>query len=144
MVPDLSSVCPQPKRDVVTLRKCWVGSRGSGGPCPRPGSELCHSRASVRNTQPIHHCPTGKESACNVGELGSIPGLGRSPREGNDSLQCSGLENSMDCIVHGVSKSQTQQSDFHFHFGKARRQLRVSPNLGSRRPHPLQPDPPKS
>ena len=41
----------------------------------------------------------GKESACNVGDLGSIPGLGRSPREGNSyPLQYSGLENAMDCI----------------------------------------------
>ena len=87
----------------------------------------------------------GKESACNAGDLGSIPRLGRSPGEGNDySFQYSGLENSMDCIVHGVSKSQTWWSNFHFHFGKARHQLRVSPNLGPRRPHPLQLDPPKS
>ena len=49
----------------------------------------------------------GKESACNVGDLGSIPGLGRSPGEGKGyPLQYSGLENSMDCIVHGVTKSQ--------------------------------------
>ena len=42
----------------------------------------------------------GKESACNAGDLGSIPGLGRSPGEGNAyPLQYSGLENSMDCIV---------------------------------------------
>ena len=48
----------------------------------------------------------GKESACNVGDLGSIPGLGRSPGEWNGyPLQCSGLENTMDCIVHGVTKS---------------------------------------
>ena len=47
----------------------------------------------------------GKESACNVGDLGSIPGLGR---EGKGyPLQYSGLENSMDCIVHGVAKSWT-------------------------------------
>ena len=47
----------------------------------------------------------GKESICNVGDLGSIPELGRSPGEGNsDPLQDSGLENSMDCIVHGVAK----------------------------------------
>ena len=59
----------------------------------------------------------GKESACNVGDLGSIPGLGRSPGEGKGCpLQYSGLENSMDCIVLGVAKSQTQMSDFHFHF----------------------------
>ena len=57
----------------------------------------------------------GKESACNAGDLGSIPGLGRSPGEGKGyPLQYSGLENSMDCIVHGVAKSQTQLSDFHF------------------------------
>ena len=48
----------------------------------------------------------GKESACNAGDLGSVPGLGRSPGEGNGSpLQYSGLENSMDCIVHGIAKS---------------------------------------
>ena len=45
----------------------------------------------------------GKESTCNVGDLGSIPGLGRSPGEGNP-LQYSGLENSMDCVVHKVAK----------------------------------------
>ena len=48
----------------------------------------------------------GKELACNAGDLGSIPGLGRPPGEGNGYLlQYSGLENSMDCIVHGVTKS---------------------------------------
>ena len=57
----------------------------------------------------------GKESACNEGDLGSIPGLGRS-REGNSyPLQYSGLENSMDCIIQGVGKSQTGPRDFHFH-----------------------------
>ena len=51
----------------------------------------------------------GKESTCNVGELGSIPGLGRSPGEGKgDPLQYSGLENSRDCVVHGVAKSWTR------------------------------------
>ena len=59
----------------------------------------------------------GKESTCNVGDLGSIPGLGRSPGEGKGyPLQYSGLENSMDYTVHGVTKSQTRLSDFHFHF----------------------------
>ena len=57
----------------------------------------------------------GKESACNMGDLGSIPGLGRSPGERKVyPLQYSGLENSMDCIVHGVSKSQTRLCYFHF------------------------------
>ena len=50
----------------------------------------------------------GKESACTAGDLGSIPGLGRTPGEGNGyPLQYFGLENSMDCIVHGVAESWT-------------------------------------
>ena len=50
----------------------------------------------------------GKEFTCNAGDLGSIPRLGRSPGEGKGyPLQYSGLENSMDCTVHGVAKSQT-------------------------------------
>ena len=62
----------------------------------------------------------GKESACNAGDLGLIPGLERSPGEGKGyPLQCSGLENSIDCIVHGVAKSGTRLSDFHFHFSNA-------------------------
>ena len=55
----------------------------------------------------------GKESTCSAGDLGSIPGLGRSPGEGKGYLlQCPGLENSMDCIVHGVAKSRTRLSGF--------------------------------
>ena len=51
---------------------------------------------------------TGIESACNAGHLSLIPGLGRSPGEGKGyPLQYSGLENSTDCIVHGVAKSRT-------------------------------------
>ena len=51
----------------------------------------------------------GKESAYNVGDLGSIPGFGRSPGEGNGyPLQYSGLENSMDCIVHGSQSDMTE------------------------------------
>ena len=57
----------------------------------------------------------GKESTCNAGDLGSIPGLGRSPGEENSNpLQYSGLENFMDCLVLGVTKSWTQLSDSHF------------------------------
>ena len=56
----------------------------------------------------------GKESACNVGDPGLIPGLERSPGEGKGyPLQYSGLENSMDCRVHEVAKSRTQLSNFH-------------------------------
>ena len=56
----------------------------------------------------------GKGSACSMGDLGSIPGLGRSLGEGKGyPLQYSGLENSMDCIDRGVTKSQIWLSDLH-------------------------------
>ena len=64
----------------------------------------------------------GKASTHNVGDLDSIPGLGRSPGEGNGNpLQYSCLENSMDrgawwVAVHGVAKSRTRLSDFIFSF----------------------------
>ena len=59
----------------------------------------------------------GKESACNAGDPGLIPGLGRSPGEGKGyPLQYSSLESSMDCIVHGVAKNRSGLSGFHFHF----------------------------
>ena len=59
----------------------------------------------------------GKEFICNTGDLDSIPGLRRFPGEGKGyPLQYSGLENSMDCTVHGVTKSRTQLSDFPFLF----------------------------
>ena len=57
----------------------------------------------------------GKESARNEGDLGLIPRFRKSPGERSSyPLQYSGLENTMDCIVHEVVKSQTQLSDFHF------------------------------
>ena len=71
-----------------------------------------------------------KESACNVGDLGSIPGLGRSPGEGKGyPLQYSGLENSMDCIVYRVAKSRTRLSDFHFHFSLVAQTVKNPPAM---------------
>ena len=69
----------------------------------------CHFTRNVSFTSRASQVVlSGKESACNAGDLGSIPGLGRSPGEGNVyPLQYSGLENSMDSIVHGVAKSRT-------------------------------------
>ena len=62
-----------------------------------------------------------KVSACSVGDPGSIPGLGRSPGEGNGYLlQYSGLENSMVCTVHGVANSRTRLSAFHSVSGTVR------------------------
>ena len=66
-------------------------------------------------------CSDGKESACNTGDLGSIPGLGRSPGGGHgNALQCSCLENSKDeepgwAIVHVAMKSEKPLRDSHFH-----------------------------
>ena len=61
----------------------------------------------------------GKESACSAGDLGSISGFRRSPGEGKGyPLQYSGPENSMDCIVHQVTKSQMWLGDFHFSLKK--------------------------
>ena len=84
----------------------WVSIFGEGG-----GSD----------TLP-EDCHLDKESACNSRDLGSMPGLGRSPGEGNDfPLQYSCLENPTDrgswqATVRGVTKSRNQLSDGHFHF----------------------------
>ena len=59
----------------------------------------------------------GEEFTCNAGDLGLISGLQKSPGEGKGyPLQYSGLESPMDCIVHEITKSLTQLSDFHFYF----------------------------
>ena len=87
--------------------------RNSGG-SERP----CEEGALGSATRGFPCGSAGKESACNAGDLGLIPGLGRSLGEGNSyPLQYSGLEKSTDCIVHGVEKSQRRQSDFHFQRG---------------------------
>ena len=58
-----------------------------------------------------------KNPPASAGDLGSIPELGRSPGEGKGyPLQYSDLENSIDCRVHGIAKSWTQLSKFHFTF----------------------------
>ena len=56
----------------------------------------------------------GKESACNAGDLGSTLGWEDALEKGKAPLQYSGLENSMDCMVHGVAKSWTQLSDITY------------------------------
>ena len=78
-----------------------------------PLSRWCHPNISSF-VIPFPDSSGGKESACNVGDMGSIPGLGRSPGEGKGyPLQYSGLKKN---IVHGVAKSRTGLSDFHFLF----------------------------
>ena len=77
--------------------------RGLRRPECRP--ELCHWFPAMG----FPGGSAGKESACNVGDLGLISGLGRYPGEGKGyPLQYSGLENSIDCIVHAITKGQTQ------------------------------------
>ena len=76
------------------------------------------SICSIHLRKDFHGGSDSKESACKAGDVRSTPGLGRSPGEGNSyPLQYSGLENSMDCTVYGLSKSQTGMSDFHFTSG---------------------------
>ena len=82
---------------------------------------VCHSLLQwttfYQNSNYFPDGSDGKEYTWNAGDLSSIPGLGRSPAEGNSyPLQYSGLENSMDYMVHGVTKSWTQLCNFHFHF----------------------------
>ena len=83
----------------------------AGNPGSIPGSERSDWRRNRLPTPVFLGFPcgsAGKESTSNARDLGSIPGLGRSAREGKGyPLQYSGLENSMDCIVHGVAKSWT-------------------------------------
>ena len=85
------------------------GSRGRPGFNPRVGKiPWRRERLPTRVFSGFPCSSAGKESSCNVGDLSSIPGLGRSPGEGQSYLlQYSGLENSMDCIVHGIAKSRT-------------------------------------
>ena len=90
-----------------------TGSHLVNQPVARGTVNQCLVLVSCRPSFPSGSA--GKESACNVGDLGSIPGLGRSPGEGNSyPLQYSGLENSMDYIVHGVAKNWTRLNYFHF------------------------------
>ena len=86
-----------------------------------PGSIPRSGRSADRLPTPVFlGVPRGsvdKESTCNVEDLGLIPGLGRSPGEGKGyPRQCSGLDNYMDCIDNGVTRSWTPLSEFHFPF----------------------------
>ena len=103
-----------PDSSVSNESACNAGDPSSISGSGRPVGERVRLPTAVFFGFPCGSA--GEESACNVGNLGSIPGLGRSPGEGNGyPLQYSGLENSMDYVVHGVPKSCTQLRDFHFH-----------------------------
>ena len=85
------------------------------------GSYILFNWAQASHSACFPCSSAGKESACNssAGDLGSIPGLGRSPGEGKGyPLQHSGLENSMDYVIHGVAKESdtTEHLTFTFRF----------------------------
>ena len=91
-------VCEINRRRLLYIEREWISSR-----------VLLHSTGFPGGS-------VGKESACSAGDLNLIPGLGRSPGEGKGCpLHYSGLKNSINCMVHGVEKSRTRLSDFHFH-----------------------------
>ena len=77
--------------------------------------QLQHHNSEYRRASGLPGSSVGKESTRNAGDPGSIPGSRRSPGEEKGyPLQYSSLENSTDCIVHGVTNSWTRLSDFHF------------------------------
>ena len=101
-----------PDSSVGKVSTCNAGDPGSipGSAGEGIGYPLQYSWASLV-AQLVKNPPTMRV------DLGLIPGLGRSPGEGKGyPLWYSGLENSTDCIVHGVAKSQTWLGGFHFHF----------------------------
>ena len=95
------------------IRKIFMYTQTQGPTNPRLHHTLLRTNISLY----LFYGSAGKQSACNAEDLGSIPGLGRSPGEGKSyPLQYSGLENSMDYMVHGVAKSWMWLNDFHLPF----------------------------
>ena len=83
--------------------------------CYLPDHHTCQLQDQFHLPSLFPGLPCGsasKECTCNAGDLSLIPGLGRSPGGGKGN---SGLKISMDCLVHGVTKSRIQLSDFHLH-----------------------------
>ena len=106
-----ASLVAQRLKGLPPMRENWVRSLGREDP-------LKKAMATHSSILGLPGGSDGKESACIAGDLGSIPGLGRSPGEGNGKpLQYSCLENPMDggawwATVHGVAKIRTRLSDF--------------------------------
>ena len=104
-----------------------------------PIGPLLLPRARVQPTQG-NRLSCRDQEGCSVGDLGSIPGLERSPGEGKGHpLQYSGLENSMDCIVHGVTKSGTRLSYYTWLPVCLVTHQYASPSQGPWDPDPLRP-----
>ena len=97
---------------ILAWRILWTEKPGG---LPSIGSHRVEHDWSDLAAAAVEAGSAGKESTCSMGDLSLIPGLGRSPGEGSDyPFQYSGLENSMDSIVQGVTESWTWLSDLHF------------------------------
>ena len=107
-----------PNRGIKPMSPALAGrlsTTETGGKVPLGMCYVVDYLYSITGVQGFPDSSVGKESACKEGDLGSIPGLGRSPGEGKGyPLQYSGLENPMNYIVHGIAKSQIRLSNFHF------------------------------
>ena len=111
----MSSLCT---KDNTSPRYCWQ-SRVSSFWWNDQTQHHLHKFTYLKVTMASPVTQLVKESACNAGHLGSIPGLGRSPGEGKGyPLQYSGLDNS-----HGIAKCWTWLRDFHSHFHKLQKEL---------------------
>ena len=112
------SLVAQLVKNLPAMQEIWVQSLGREDPLEKgmaTHSSILAWRISWIVYKGFPCGSAGKQSACNAGDLGLIPGLGKYPREEKGyPLQYSGLENSMDCIAHGVAKCRTRLSDFHF------------------------------
>ena len=96
---------PSLNKSVAWKDQSWIAPKAV---LTLPSVNVCPSEAGFPDSS------AGEELACNAGDPGSIPGLGRSPGEGKGyPLQYSSLENSMDSIVLGITKSRTWRSNFH-------------------------------
>ena len=98
------SFCPQSFPASGSFSMIWLFT--SGGQSIGASTSALALPMNIQGWFPLGDFPcgsAGKESICNVGDLGSVPELGRSPGEGKGyTLQYSGLENSMGCIVYGA------------------------------------------
>ena len=132
-LPESASICPGTELPEVRRSTrpflAHVPSESPSHP-PHPVTPFV-TFGTICNLGGRQHFPggsAGKESASSAGDLGSVPGLGRSPGEGKGyPVQHSGLENPMVCVVHEVTKSRTRLSDFQLSLSRLSCRTRAPP-----------------